>query len=67
MVEKSGKLAYVLDELVERGCGCRTFLYGEINAGKLKATKRGNRTVVLAPDLQAWLASLPAIRPRPTA
>ena len=44
MVEKSGKLAYVLDELVERGCGCRTFLYGKINAGKLKATKRGNRT-----------------------
>ena len=60
------KIAYTIEELVERGCGSRTFLYERIGAGELRATKRGTRTVVLDPDLQAWLTSLPAttIRPR---
>lgn len=36
----------------------RTTLYGEIAAGRLKARKIGRRTVILASDLNAWLASL---------
>ena len=68
MDETSKKFAYTIDELVELGCRSRSFLYEKIGAGRLKATKRGARTVVLNPDLKAWLASLPAtaIRPRST-
>ena len=47
------KIAYTVEELVERGCGSRTFLYERIGAGELRATKRGTRTVVLDPDLHA--------------
>ena len=66
MDETTAKFAYTIDELVELGCGSRSFLYEKIGDRKLKASKRGKRTVVLAPDLEAWLASLPAttIRPR---
>jgi hypothetical protein len=57
--EPSEKYAHPLNELVRRGFGCRTFLYNEMNAGRLRAIKMGARTLVLEPDLKAWLASKP--------
>lgn len=57
------KMAHTLADLVAYGFGRRTFLYGEINAKRLRAIKLGSRTVVLEPDLQTWLASRPAYRP----
>ena len=36
-------------------------LYEDIAAGILPARKRGNRTIILAEDLKAYLAALPAV------
>ena len=52
-------LAYTVeDALAASGIG-RTKFYEEIAAGRLKARKVGTRTLVLAPDLAAWLEALP--------
>ena len=53
------KLAYTIDEAVDQGAGSRTIVYEAINAGTLKAKKRGKRTVILADDLTQYLKSLP--------
>ncbi len=53
------KLAYTIDEAVDAGAGGRTKIYEAIKAGKLKAKKRGKRTVILAADLAGYLESLP--------
>jgi len=59
MNEKTTPLerAFSLAELVEAGYGSRTLLWREINKGNLKARKiGGKRTVVLARDLEEYLA-----------
>lgn len=38
----------------------KTKLHEEIRAGRLKARKLGTRTVILLPDYEKWVASLPA-------
>ena len=53
------KLAYTIAEAVETGAGSRTKIYEAINAGTLKAKKRGKRTVILAADLAQYFESLP--------
>ncbi len=53
------KLAFTIAEAVEAGAGGRTAIYDAINAGTLKAKKRGKRTIILAPDLARYLESLP--------
>ena len=53
------KLAYTIEEAVGEGAGSRTIIYEAINAGKLKAKKRGKRTIILAPDLIQYLKDLP--------
>jgi hypothetical protein len=58
------KRAYEIDELVQQGLGARSYLYKQINAGALRAVKRGRRTVILEQDLTSWLGALPAYRPR---
>lgn len=42
------------------GCG-RTLIFEAIRKGKLKARKRGRKTLILDDDLRAWLASLPPV------
>ena len=37
---KLDKLAYSINDLQELGFGCRAYVYSEINAGRLRATKR---------------------------
>lgn len=52
-------MAYsVADVLKMVGIG-RTKFYQLVSVGEIKTRKIGNRTVVLAADLDAWLASLP--------
>jgi hypothetical protein len=53
------KLAYSIREVVEAGGGSRSKVYEAINAGKLKARKRGRSTVILAADFAQYLESLP--------
>ena len=61
------KLAYTIEETVEAGAGSRTKVYEAINAGALKARKRGKRTIILHDDLQRFLESLPEYRPQAAA
>lgn len=54
-------LAYSIAETCVVARCSRTTVYEQIHSGKLRAVKRGRRTIVLADDLRAWLDALPAI------
>jgi excisionase family DNA binding protein len=54
-------IVYNIPEACEVGRIGRTALYEVIRAGKLRAVKRGRRTLILAHDLRAWLESLPTV------
>jgi hypothetical protein len=45
----------------------RTFCYGEIAAGRLKARKAANRTLILLADAEGWAGSLPHCQARAVA
>jgi excisionase family DNA binding protein len=53
------KAAFHLGELTEAGLGSRSFLYEQINAGRLRAHKLGRKTIILKRDLDNWLLGLP--------
>ena len=40
----------------------RTFCYSEISAGRLRARKAANRTLILRADAEAWANSLRPLR-----
>jgi len=48
------KAAFHLGELTEAGLGSRSFLYEQINAGRLRAHKLGRKTIILKRDLDNW-------------
>ncbi len=58
MTERAA-LAYGVEEACCLARCSRTAMYREIRAGRLRAHKRGRRTIVLAEDLEKWLKSLP--------
>ena len=41
----------------------RTTVFAEIKAGRLSAHKLGRSTIIFAEDADAWLQSLPRVRP----
>jgi hypothetical protein len=57
------KLALSIPDLIEGSGLGRTFIYEEINAGRLIVRKAGRRTIVLDADARAWLASFPTLSP----
>jgi excisionase family DNA binding protein len=56
------KRALTINEFCDRYGICRETAYQQIRIGKLRAVKLGRRTVLLAPDVDAWAASLPELR-----
>jgi excisionase family DNA binding protein len=56
------KLAYSIKEVIKLAEVSRTMLYREISVGRLRAVKRGNRTLILSADLRDWIARWPTSR-----
>ena len=48
-------LAYSVEAAAEVVDVGRTYLYGEIKAGRLRSVKKGRRRLVRPQDLSAWL------------
>lgn len=57
------KLAYSIKEVRELIAISNSSIYKEIGEGRLRAVKRGNRTMILAADLKDWMGRWPASRP----
>jgi excisionase family DNA binding protein len=55
-------LVFSITEAYARSGIGRTAMYELINAGQLRARKRGRRTLILAEDLRRYLESLPPIK-----
>ena len=55
------KLAYTIAEFCKASGNGRSATYEAIKAGKLKAVKRGRRTLILAEDATAYLRALPPL------
>lgn len=58
------KLAFHINEVVDAGGGSRSEVYEAMRYGKLKAKKRGRRTIILRDDLAAYLSGLPDYQPQ---
>jgi len=60
---------FVTDKPVRKAVGGITRVYAEARAGRLRLTKRGRNTVILAPNLVAYLLMLQrsteGLRPSP--
>ena len=56
------KLAYSIKEIRALIGISNTSIYKQIAEGRLRAVKRGNRTIILAYDLQNWVSSWPGSR-----
>ena len=54
-------LAYHIREAAVVAKVGRTALYEAISSGKLRAVKRGRRTLILSADLRRWLEALPTV------
>ncbi|APH74809.1 hypothetical protein BSQ44_24055 [Aquibium oceanicum] len=57
----SEKFGLSIDECVARAPVGRTKIYEAIGEGLLPARKCGRRTLILADDFKAYLASLPLV------
>ena len=57
------QLAHTIDEVCKISKLGRSSIYEEIRSGRLIARKCGRRTIILVPDLHAWLDRLPQIEP----
>jgi hypothetical protein len=65
-LDGNGQRALCLPEFCRRYGVGRSKAYLEIKAGRLKARKCGDRTLVSTDDAEAWLRSLPVLGSAPT-
>ena len=56
-------LALTISQAAKLGGPCRSALYQDIRAGRLRAIKRGRSTQYLLEDYKKYLASMPRLRP----
>jgi excisionase family DNA binding protein len=54
-------VAYSVSDVLKLVGISRTKFYALVGAGEIKVRKIGNRTIILARDLQTWLDGLPTI------
>jgi hypothetical protein len=52
------RLAYTIPQFCEASGIGRTLAYNEISSGRLHVVKVGSRTLIPAPEAQAWLLRL---------
>jgi excisionase family DNA binding protein len=57
------QLALTISQAAKLGGPCRSALYTEIRAGRLRAVKRGRSTRILVDDFKRYLSSLPSVQP----
>jgi excisionase family DNA binding protein len=62
-VQPNDKAAFDLADFCRHYSIGRVKTYEYINAGQLRAVKVGRKTLIRAADAEAWLASLPALKP----
>lgn len=60
-------LVFSIAEACERAHIGHTSIYQAINAGELRAVKRGRRTLILDEDLRRYVQNLPTIAVRQSA
>jgi excisionase family DNA binding protein len=56
-------LALTIAQATKLGGPCRSAIYEDIRAGRLRAVKRGRSTRILVDDFKKYLASFPPVQP----
>jgi excisionase family DNA binding protein len=59
------RVAFSIDEVMEIANSSRSTIYNAISDGALQAHKNGRRTVILRGALEKWIATWPAVAPKP--
>ena len=59
-----GKVAFSISEFATSVGVGRTFVFAEINAGRLRAVKAGARTLITADERARYVRSLPPVTPK---
>ena len=54
-------LALTIQQATLAAAASRTTIYAAVRSGRLRAVKRGRRTLILQADLRSWLEQLPAL------
>jgi hypothetical protein len=63
-MENRYKRAFSINTFCDRNEIGRTTAYAEINAGRLRASKAGKRTIITEENEAEWLKNLPAVEPK---
>jgi len=63
-MDNSTRRAFSIKTFCERNEVGRTTAYAEINAGRLRASKVGRRTLITDENEAEWLKNLPAVEPK---
>ena len=63
-MKDSYKRSFSVKTFCDRNEVGKTTVYGEINAGRLRARKANKRTLITEEDEAEWLKNLPAVEPK---